>query len=118
MHHVYLLRSSLYNKIYIGESSDVGVRIIYHNQGPKKGWKSGYRPWVLVHMEEMADRSAALKWEKQLKSAAGRRCVWDEVIKSKRQNIIDLTVRAWDSYPPDILLFGFIAVIPTPYFRA
>ena len=85
MHHVYVLRSPLYNKIYIGESSDVGVRFIYHNQGPKKGWTSRYRPRVLVHMEEMADRSAALKWKKQLKSAVGRRWIWDEVIKSKRQ---------------------------------
>ena len=85
MHHVYIVRSPLYNKIYIGESSDVGVRFIYHNQGPKKGWTSRYRPWVLVHMEEMADQSAALKREKQLKSAAGRRWIWDEVIKSKRQ---------------------------------
>jgi len=64
MHHVNVLRSPLYKKIYIGESSYVGVRFIYHNQGPKKGWTSRYRPWVLVHMEEMADRSAALKWEK------------------------------------------------------
>ena len=85
MHHVYVLCSPLYNKIYIGESSDVGVRFIYHNQGPKKGWTSRYRPQVLVHMEEMADQSAALKREKQLKSAAGRRLIWDEVIKSKRQ---------------------------------
>jgi len=47
MHHVYVLYSPLYDKIFIGESSDLGVRFIYHNQGPKKGWTSGYRPWVL-----------------------------------------------------------------------
>jgi len=50
MHHVYVLYSPLYDKIYIGESSDLGVRFIYHNQGPKKGWASRYRPWVLVYM--------------------------------------------------------------------
>ncbi|MFO7846469.1 MAG: GIY-YIG nuclease family protein [Balneolaceae bacterium] len=81
MHHVYVLHSPLYDKIYIGESSDLGVRFIYHNQGPKKGWTSKYRPWVLVHMEEVPNRSVALKREKQLKSAAGRRWIWSVILK-------------------------------------
>ena len=81
MHHVYVLYSPLYDKIYIGESSDLGVRFIYHNQGPKKGWTSRYRPWVLVYMEECANRFAALKREKQLKSAAGRRWIRRDILR-------------------------------------
>jgi putative endonuclease len=85
MNHVYALHSPLYDKIYIGESSDLGVRFIYHNQGPKKGWTSRYRPWVLVHMEEFANRSDALKREKQLKSAAGRRWIRREILGQKKE---------------------------------
>ena len=83
MHHVYVLHSPLYDKIYIGESSDLGVRFIYHNQGPKKGWTSRFRPWVLVHMEKFGNRSDALKREKQLKSSAGRRWIRRVILKQK-----------------------------------
>ncbi|WP_445263794.1 GIY-YIG nuclease family protein [Rhodohalobacter sp. 8-1] len=48
MHHVYVLYSPLYDKIYIGESSNLGDRFISHNLETNKGWTGRYRPWVLV----------------------------------------------------------------------
>lgn len=88
MHHVYVLHSPLYDKIYSGESSDLCIRFIYHNQGPKKRWTSKYRPWVLVYMEESESKSGALKREKQLKSAAGRCWIWEEIVRRTPKNEI------------------------------
>ena len=72
MYHVYVLHSSLYDKIYIGYSSDVGVRFTYHNQGPEKGWTYRYRPWCLIWMEPFKSKKEAMIREKQLKSVRGR----------------------------------------------
>jgi len=80
MHYVYVLYSPQYDKIYIGESSNVGDRFISHNLETNKGWTGRYRPWVLVYVEKCEDKSAALKREKQLKSAAGRRWIWEEIV--------------------------------------
>jgi putative endonuclease len=80
MHHVYVLYSLKYDKIYIGESSNLGDRFISHNLDTNKGWTSRYRPWVLVYAEKCEDKSAALKREKELKSAAGRRWVREEIV--------------------------------------
>ena len=81
MHHVYVLFSPKYDKIYIGESTNIGDRFISHNLDTNKGWTSRYRPWVLVYAEKCEGKSAALKREKQLKSAAGRRWIWEEIVR-------------------------------------
>ncbi|CAN5225244.1 hypothetical protein BH23BAC3_BH23BAC3_25090 [soil metagenome] len=81
MFHVYVLYSPQYDKIYIGQSSDVGVRFIYHNQGPTKGWTSRFRPWVLVHLEIFEKKSQVLKREKELKTASGRRWIRTVILR-------------------------------------
>ncbi|PWN06774.1 GIY-YIG nuclease family protein [Rhodohalobacter mucosus] len=82
MYHVYVLHSPVYDKIYIGYSSDVGVRFIYHNQGPKKGWSSRYRPWYLIWLEAYQGKKEAMIRERQLKSARGRRWIREELIRA------------------------------------
>ena len=82
MYHVYVLHSSLYDKIYIGYSSDAGVRFIYHNQGPDKGWTRRYRPWCLIWMELCLSKKEAMTREKQLKSARGRKWIREEIIRN------------------------------------
>ena len=77
---VYVLYSRQYNKIYIGYSSDFQTRFKYHNELAKKGWTIRYRPWVVAHTEEFSNKQQAMKREKQLKSAAGRRYIWNELI--------------------------------------
>ena len=80
MHHVYVLYSPKYEKIYIGETSNVGDRFISHNLETNKGWTGRFRPWVLIYAEKCDDKLEALKREKQLKSAAGRRWIWEELV--------------------------------------
>ena len=80
MYKVYVLYSSKYNKIYIGYTGNLEGRLLSHNELSKKGWTIKFRPWILIHKEEFETKAAALKREKELKTAAGRRFIWEEVI--------------------------------------
>ncbi|WP_372948425.1 GIY-YIG nuclease family protein [Mariniphaga sp.] len=81
MYFVYALYSSKSDKIYIGYSENPEKRLQSHNDERNKGWTRKFQPWKLVYTEECATKTAALKREKQLKTAAGRRFVW-ELIKN------------------------------------
>ena len=84
-HWVYALYSLAHDKLYVGESHDPKDRYLSHNELATKGWSIAYRPWVVLYLEECADRSAAMKREKQLKSGGGRaflRSLIPEVIKT------------------------------------
>ena len=77
---VYVLYSIKYDKIYIGYSSDVDTRFKYHNELAWKGWTVRFRPWIIIHKENFKTKPEAMKREKQLKSSAGRRYIWKEII--------------------------------------
>jgi putative endonuclease len=77
---VYVLYSPNYNKIYIGYSSDVETRFKFHNELAWKGWTINFRPWIIAHLEDFETKAEAMKREKQLKSSAGRRFIWNEII--------------------------------------
>lgn len=68
---VYVLRSEKDGRYYVGMSSDIEKRLIAHNSGRTRSTK-GYRPWVLLHLEEYPDRDSARKREKYLKSGYGK----------------------------------------------
>lgn len=78
---VYALYSPKYEKIYIGYSSDLEDRLLSHNKLGRKGWTIKYRPWELVYSEEHETKAEAMKREKELKSARGRRFIWELVEK-------------------------------------
>ena len=71
-HSVYALYSASYDKLYVGETSDLPDRFKSHNELATKGWTVRYRPWSLLYSEECVDRTEARKREKQLKSGRGR----------------------------------------------
>ncbi|MEP6701050.1 MAG: GIY-YIG nuclease family protein, partial [Bacteroidota bacterium] len=73
---VYILYSATFNKIYIGYSSVLGQRVKSHNELATKGWTIKFRPWKVIHKELFESKHDALKREKQLKSAAGRKWIW------------------------------------------
>jgi putative endonuclease len=79
---VYVLHSTLHNKIYIGYSSDMPRRLLSHNELATKGYTIKYRPWIIAYTEEVQTKSEALKREKQLKSANGRQFIWT-IIRQK-----------------------------------
>jgi len=78
---VYVLHSPKFDKIYIGYTSDLEQRMLSHNELGKKGWTIKFRPWKLVHAEEFEKKSGAIKREKQLKSASGRRWIRTDLLK-------------------------------------
>ena len=71
-HWVYALYSATYDKIYVGETSDLEDRFKSHNELATKGWTVSFRRWLILYKEECKDRSEARKREKQLKSGRGR----------------------------------------------
>jgi len=71
MIYVYVLRSQVDNRLYVGLSSDTAKRLKSHNAGRTKSTK-GYRPWEMVHVEEYPERATAREREKYLKSGYGK----------------------------------------------
>jgi putative endonuclease len=72
MHYVYILKSRLYEKHYIGYTTDVFKRLKYHNKGSNYSTRK-YRPYELIYLEKYLSKSEALKREKQIKSYKGGR---------------------------------------------
>ena len=84
MYSTYVLHSHEHDKICIGQSSQIETRLHFHNHGPEKEWTANFRPWELIHEEEFDTRSEAIQREKELKSARGRRWIWEELLGRKK----------------------------------
>lgn len=68
---VYVIRSLKDGRLYVGMSENVASRLKQHNKGLTTSTRS-YKPWELVYIEELEDRSAARKREKFLKGGYGK----------------------------------------------
>ena len=69
-YYVYILQSLKDNKFYIGSSQNVKARLQFHNNGLQRSTRHR-TPFVLLYEEELPDKSAAIKREKQIKSYKG-----------------------------------------------
>ena len=69
---VYVIYSVMFDRYYVGMSSDTLIRLKAHNAGSVKSTKP-YKPWKYVHKEDYKTRVEARSREKYLKSSAGRR---------------------------------------------
>ena len=69
-HYVYIIQSQLDNGYYIGETSNVEKRLLFHNEGKQRSTRPRI-PFELVIQEEYPSRYEALKREKQIKSWKG-----------------------------------------------
>jgi putative endonuclease len=71
---VYLVRCTD-RSLYTGVTTDVQRRIIEHNEGRGARYTRSRGPVALVYLETVADRSAALRREHEIKrmTAAGKR---------------------------------------------
>jgi putative endonuclease len=65
--HLYILRSEASGRFYIGQTKDLAQRVAYHNANYSKSLKNR-GPWRLVHTEDFATRSEAVRRESLLKS--------------------------------------------------
>ena len=69
-HWVYILQSEKDHKYYIGSTSNVEKRLLYHNKGLQRSTKHRI-PFKLIYTEELPDKTLALKREKQIKNYKG-----------------------------------------------
>ena len=66
MWYVYVLRCAD-NSLYIGETNDVDLRVMRHNDGRASSFTAARRSVTLLYSEQHPDRAAALTRERQLK---------------------------------------------------
>lgn len=66
MWYVYILRCAD-DSLYIGETPDVTLRVMKHNEGGGSAYTAKRRPVDLAYVEVHENRDAALKREQQLK---------------------------------------------------
>ncbi len=69
-YYVYILQSLSDNKYYIGETTNVEERLLFHNSGRQRSTKFRI-PFKLIIVEQCENRFQALKREKQIKSWKG-----------------------------------------------
>jgi len=80
MFFVYVLKSSIDDRLYKGFTLDLQKRLKEHNLGKNRS-TSAFKPWKIVYYEQVDTRKEARDREKFLKSGIGR-----EYLK----NILDL----------------------------
>jgi putative endonuclease len=68
---VYILFSKAHQKHYTGFTTNLGQRLLSHNE-LGNGWTARYRPWELIFTKEFTIKIEAMKFEKWLKTGAGR----------------------------------------------
>jgi putative endonuclease len=68
---VYVLRSTVAERLYIGSSAEPDARLKSHNFGRVRSTKA-WRPWERVLLEQYPDRATAEKREDYLKSGWAR----------------------------------------------
>jgi putative endonuclease len=73
---LYILKSELNEKFYVGISQNPDRRLKYHNS-IEKGFTSRYRPWKLIFTKEFSCRSDAQSYEKKLKSWKSRKALME-----------------------------------------
>ena len=81
IYYVYLLKSTVNKRLYIGKSSDLKERVKRHNDGLVKSSKA-YRPWVLVYYEAYRAPKDTSKRERQLKLHAAKNALKEQLMYS------------------------------------
>ncbi|MEK7150935.1 MAG: GIY-YIG nuclease family protein [Patescibacteria group bacterium] len=71
MYTVYILKSLIIKKSYVGLTNDLTRRLGEHNSG-KSVFTNKYKPWEVIYTEEVGTLQEARKREKYLKSSSGR----------------------------------------------
>ena len=88
MYYVYVLYSFRFDRIYIGHTNNLRLRLERHNSGKVKSTKA-YIPWELVHYEKFATRLEAKKREKELKSHKGRDYIRKNLLNGRVRQLLD-----------------------------
>jgi putative endonuclease len=74
-HFVYIIYSSSVDAYYKGETGTPEKRLEEHNANLSR-YTAGKGPWIMVYLEELEDRTGALKREKMLKRQNRKYIEW------------------------------------------
>ncbi|MGZ5135427.1 MAG: GIY-YIG nuclease family protein [Flavitalea sp.] len=67
---VYILQSVKDQKYYVGSTSDVEARLLFHNMQLQRSTRHR-TPFIIVYIEELNNKSQALIREKEIKGYKG-----------------------------------------------
>ncbi len=83
MFFTYVLYSAKFDKIYIGQTNNLSLRLAEHNAGKSKSTK-GFVPWEIIYSEKFESRAEAMKRERELKSHVGRDFIRREILTNTK----------------------------------
>lgn len=86
MEYIYILRSLIFKKAYVGHTTNLYTRLNRHNSGYSKYTKR-YKPWEIIYTEICENYIKARLREKYLKSASGRRWIKKYIFSRIGQSI-------------------------------
>ncbi|MBT8256183.1 MAG: GIY-YIG nuclease family protein [Bacteroidia bacterium] len=69
---VYVMRSEVSGKRYVGYTGNLIARIRSHNQLSSKGWTINHRPWYVIYVEFFTSKQRAMTRERYFKTGVGR----------------------------------------------
>ena len=78
MYQVYILKNPK-GTFYIGYTSNVEIRLAWHNSGKSKFTKNK-GPWIVVFSKSFIDKSEAIKYEKYLKSLKNKKYIKQTIV--------------------------------------
>jgi putative endonuclease len=88
LYFTYILYSEKFDKIYVGQTNNLKLRLKEYNEGLSKYTKR-YIPWMLIFYEKFKTRSEAMKREKELKSHKGRDLIRNKMLNSRVRQLPD-----------------------------
>jgi putative endonuclease len=82
MFFVYILYSKIHNRIYIGMTENLELRLSQHNLGQNQSTKA-YVPWIMVYNESFETRIQAREKEIKFKTSSGRRFIRNNYLNKR-----------------------------------
>ena len=83
MYYTYVIYSIKYDRIYIGQTSNLENRLSCHNSCKVRSTKH-YVPWKLVYSEQFPSRSDAMIRELEFKSHKGRDFIRQQLVRVRQ----------------------------------
>ena len=81
-YYVYVLKSKIVKRVYIGHTDNTKRRLNEHNSGKTKSTKA-YRPYEIMYTKGFETREAAIRHEKELKKGYTRERLYKEAYSQK-----------------------------------
>ncbi len=96
IHYLYILYSEKYDKFYIGETNEYKRRLKEHNNSYRSNYSSKYRPWTLVALFEIENRSIARGVESFIKNQKSKdfikKIVSSDILSGKLSQLVRVPI--------------------------